>query len=223
MESIMELDDLKQAWQSLDRRLAQSHELRLHEYRERKLSGLKRLLLPLRFGQAVQMLLGIVVVLIAVAFWRNYWQEPAMLATGILMHAYGVLTIAAGGVIQGRISAVDHAAPVLQIQKQLASLRRAYVVGGMWVGLPWALLWVFGAVMLARAMTGVNLFVSAPWFVYPNLALGVLILLGVRWFHRWSRSPAHPERAKRFEDSVSGRSIRQAQTMIHDVERFERD
>jgi len=221
MESIMELDDLKQAWQTLDRRLAQNHALQFEVFRERRIDALKRHLLMLRFGQALQMLFGIGVVLVAVAFWRSYWREPAMLATGIVMHAYGVLTIAVGGLIQGRISRIDRSLPVLEIQKRLAQLRRSYVIGGMWVGLPWAFLWVICAVMLARAATGVNLYLDAPLFVYPSLAFGVLLLFGVRWFHRWSRSPAHPARAKRFENSVTGSSIRQAQRILDDIARFE--
>lgn len=221
METIMELDDLKHAWQTLDHRLAQNHALQFEAFRERRIDALKRHLLMVRLGQALQMLFGIGVVLVAVAFWRCYWQEPVMLATGIVLHVYGVMLIAVGGLIQGRISRIDRSLPVLEIQKRLAALRRSYVIGGMWVGLPWAFLWVLCAVMAARTVTGVNLYVDAPLFVYPNLAVGVLILFGVRWFHRWSRSPAHPERVKRFEDSVTGRSIRQAQATLDDIARFE--
>lgn len=221
MESIMELDDFKQAWQTLDRRLSQNHALQFEDFRERRLDKLKRHLLMLRFGQVLQMLLGIAVVLVAVAFWRSYWQEPAMLATGIVMHAYGVLLIAVGGLIQVRISRLDRSLPVLHIQKRLAALRRTYVVGGMWVGLPWALLWVMCAVMLARAATGVNLYLNAPMLVYPSLLTGVLILLGVRWFHRWSRHPSRPLLAQRLEDSLTGSSIRRAQAELDDIQRFE--
>ncbi len=221
MESIMELDDLKQAWQEIDRRLVQNHALQFEAFRERRVGMLKRHLLMLRFGQVLQMLFGIVVVLIAVAFWRSYWQEPAMLATGIVMHAYGVLVIAVGGVIQARIAGIDRSLPVLDIQKRLAALRRSHVVGGMCVGLPWALLWVLCAVMLARAAAGVNLYVNAPMFVYPSLVAGGLILLGVRWFHRWSRHPSRPQLAQRLEDSLTGSSIRRAQAELDDIQRFE--
>ncbi len=221
MESSMELDDLKQAWQTLDRRLVQNHALQFEAFRERRVGKLKRHLSMLRFGQVLQMLFGIVVVLIAVAFWRSYWQEPAMLATGIVMHAYGVLVIAVGGMIQGRISGIDRSLPVLGIQKRLAALRRTYVVGGMWVGLPWALLWVLCAVMLARSAAGINLYVNAPVFVYPSLVAGVLTLFGVRQFHRWSRHPSRPQLAQRLEDSLTASSIRRAQAELDDIQRFE--
>lgn len=221
MESIMELDDLKQAWQTLDRRLTQNHAFQFEALRERRVGKLKRHLLMLRFSQAAQMLFGIAVVLIAVAFWRSYWQEPAMLATGIVMHAYGVLVIAVGGVIQGRISRIDRSLPVLDIQKRLAALRQTYVVGGLWVGLPWALLWVLCLVMLARAVADVNLYAEAPMFVYSSLAVGALILLGVRWFHRWSRHTSRPQTAQRLDDSLTGNSIRRAQAELDDIARFE--
>lgn len=221
MESTMQLDELKQAWQALDRRLVQNHALQFEAFRDRRVGKLKRHLLMLRFGQVLQMLFGIVVVLIAVTFWRSYWQEPAMLATGIVMHAYGVVVIAVGGMIQGRISSIDRSLPVLDVQKRLAALGRTYVVGGMWVGLPWALLWVLCPVMLARAAAGVNLYVNAPMFVYSSLVAGVLILLSVRWFHRWSRHPSRPQLAKRLNDSLTGKSIRRAQAELDDIQRFE--
>src|SRR3546814_10367088 len=70
------------------------------------------------------------------------------------MHVYGIAVIIFGGVMLGRISRIDFSTPVLNLQKQLASVRRQYVIGGMCVGLPWWLLWVPCAMLVFMALFG---------------------------------------------------------------------
>ena len=54
----MELDDFKQAWQSLDRRLEQQHVLSQQLFKDGKLDRTRRGLRPLKLGQGVQILVG---------------------------------------------------------------------------------------------------------------------------------------------------------------------
>ena len=127
---------------------------------------------------------------------------------------------ATGGVTLGLIGRIDYAAPVVQIQKQLATLRRFYVASGLLVGLPWAMLWVLVPVMLART-AGANLYTSAPGFVFGSLAFGALLLAVVAWFHRLSRDSGRPELARRLDDSLSGRSLQRARARLDEIRRFE--
>ena len=66
----MELDDLKQAWQSLDRQMQKQNALQLQHYRESKLRGIGKTLRPLFWGQLVQMAFGLGFVLLGVWMWR---------------------------------------------------------------------------------------------------------------------------------------------------------
>ena len=77
----MELDELKSAWQVLDQRLETSNRLQLQAFREGKFHQLKRRLRPLFWGQVAQMVLGVAVVLSAVAFWTAHRGELSMLRT----------------------------------------------------------------------------------------------------------------------------------------------
>ena len=55
MESIMELDELKTAWQSLDRRLQQQNALNFQLLRSHRVDAMRRGLRPLtRFSSALQ-------------------------------------------------------------------------------------------------------------------------------------------------------------------------
>lgn len=216
----MELDDLKGAWKALERQLERGNALQLQQLRDRKLDGLRRGLSPLCWGQALQIAFGAAIVLASVAFWGRHGDEPAMLATGVVMHAYGVATIAAGGITLGLVGRIDYAAPVVQIQKRLAALRRFYVISGLCVGLPWASLWVLVLVMLARA-AGVDLYARAPGFVFGSLAVGAALIAALVGLHRWARDPRRPELARRIDEGTSGRSLRRAQAILEEVRRFE--
>lgn len=219
----MELDDLKQAWQSLDRRLDQQHALQLLAHRERKLDALRRHLRPLVWGHVLQMLFGALLVLLAVSVWHQHLHETHLLVAGLAMHIYGIAVIIFGGVMLGRIGRMDYSAPVLGLQKQLASLRRQYVIGGMCVGLPWWLLSVPCAMLVFMALFGVDFYRNAPLAIWLNLGVGVLGLLATWGFHRWSRHPNRPRLAKWLDDSLTGSNLRKAQGALDEITRFERD
>jgi serine/threonine-protein kinase len=219
----MELDDLKQAWQALDRRLDQQHTLQLLAHRERKLDALRRHLRPLVWGHALQMLFGALLVVLAVSVWTQHSHQTHLLLAGLVMHVYGIAVVIFGGVMLSRISRMDHSAPVLDLQKQLARVRRQYVIGGMWVGLPWWLLWVPCAMLLFMALFGADFYRNAPLVVWINLGVGVLGLLATWAFHRWSRHPSRPRLTKWLDDSLTGSSLRKAQGVLDEIARFERD
>ena len=223
MESIMELDNLKHAWQTLDRRLEQQNTLQLKIFRDRKLDTLRRHLRPLARGQAAQILCGVALVLLSVAFWTEHRDELHLLIAGVVMHLYGIAIIIIAGVTHGRLSRIDYSAPVLGIQKQLASLRKLYVIGGMCVGLPWWLLWVPAAMMAFKGLFGADFYANSPLTVWISLPLGVVGLLATAWFHRWSRQPSRPRLAKVMESSLTGASLRNAQAILDEITQFEQD
>lgn len=223
MESIMELDDLKQAWQTIDRRLEQHNTLQLHVLRDRKLDTLRRRLRPLAWGQAIQMLVGVLTVMLSVAFWTQHRTEPHLLVAGIVMHVYGVAMIAIGGITLGWLSRFDYAAPVLTMQKQLAGVRRIYVIGGMCIGLPWWALWVPALMVFLKAIFGADIYLNMPSFVWINSGVGIAGLLATGWFHRWSRQPNRPRLARMVEDSLTGRSLRKAQGVLDELRQFEQE
>jgi len=219
----MELDELKSAWQILDQRLETSNRLQLQAFRERKLDQLKRRLRPLFWGQVVQMVLGALVLLSAIGFWAGHRHEWPMLLSGIVVHAYGVVMIMTAGITLGRMGAIDHAAPVMALQKQLAALRRFYIRSGLWAGLPWWFLWMPIMAILVNSATGINLYTRAPSVFVFGTIIG-LLGLAVTWlFHRWSNNPNHPHRTRAVEDSLTGRSLRSAQAVLDEIAAFERD
>ena len=216
----MELDEMKQAWQALDRRLEQQHALSLQLFRDGRLDTLRRGLRPLLWGQAVQMLIGAAGLLLLAPIWIAHWHDPAVLIAGLVLHAYCVGLIAVGAAVQLHVAQIDYAAPVLTIQRQLLRLRRTYAVGGaLVVGLPW---WFLTAPLLVVLSRG-EIMLRAPMVIWSQLAIGALGLLATAWFHRWSHHPQRAALARRLDASAAGGSLRRAQAALDEVARFARE
>jgi hypothetical protein len=214
----MELDELKQAWQTLDRRLAQQNTLLLHG---RKRRTLRARLWPLALGQALQLLFGVLTIVIGVALWRTFTHIPLVLVLGIIVHVYGVVVVIASCVVLSHFARLDSSEPVLALQQRLAELRRAYVVGGAVVGLPWWLLWMVPPAVVAALRVEHGTHGAFPEWLIACFAVGVLGLLGTWWFHRWSRRPGREALAQRLMDGATGGSLRRACAELDALRAFE--
>lgn len=218
----MELDELKTAWQTLDRRLARDSAINLQLHRDHRLDRMRSSLRPLFWGQVVQVLFGIGFVVLAALLWSSQPTDAAVITAGVTVHAYGIACILVAGIVLGGLARIDHAAPVLKIQQRIARVRRGYIISGMVAGLPWWFLWVPLLIVLS-ALGGVDLYARAPSMVWMGLAIGAAGLLATAWFHRWSRRPARPRLARAMDDAVTGRSLRRAQTQLDELRRFEQE
>lgn len=219
----MELHELQDAWRRLDDRLATSHTLDLLALRDRQTRRARHGLRPLFWGQVVQMLFGIALIALAASVWSQHRDTATVRVSGLLVHAYGIALIVAAGVVLGRLRSVDYAAPVLVIQRQLAEVRRRYVISGMVAGLPWWVLWAPFMLVLAAGAGNVpgQLWLQA-WLGW-SVAAGVVGLLATWGFHRWARDPRREHLARALDSSLTGRSLRRASEAIDDIARFERD
>ena len=211
----MELDDMKTAWQTLDRRLDAQAAFNMHMFKEGKLDRLRRGLRPLIWGQAIQIAVGALIALWGGGFWVDHRHEPQLLIAGLLLHAAGISMIALGALMLTLISRIDYSAPVLTIQRQLLQLRKVYVGGGLAVGLPWWVLWIPFAEVAAQKVA------FAPSFLAINYAVGIVGVLLTLAFLRWMKN--HPRLAKRLEDGAAGRSINKAQVYLEEISRFEQE
>lgn len=215
----MELDEFKLAWRTLDARLEKQEALALHALHDRQSQRARRGLRPLFWGQLVQMLIGVVVLLLGVAIWTSAGGVAALVAAGLVLHVYGIAVVIASGMTLGFMQKIDYTAPVVALQRQLAQVRRCYVIGGMVTGLPWWVLWMVPPVVLAH-LGGHT--ANMGWLV-PAAAISVAGLLGTWWFHRWVRRPGREALARRMENSLTGASLRKAQAVLDEVRTFERE
>jgi hypothetical protein len=218
----MELDDFRQAWQSLDLRLEQQQGISLQLFKDGKLDKTRRGLRPLKLGQGVQILVGAMLMLLAAPFWVQHRDTPHLLIYGLLVHGYGLMSILFAARTLYLINRVDYAAPVLAIQKQLGELRAWCIRGSLWFGAVWCLFWI-PLLLLFFYWLGADVWVGAPLVVYALIASGFACLGLACGLLRWSRHSRRSRLAKYLEDSFAGFSIRRAQAHLDEVARFTKE
>ena len=217
----MEFDDMKAAWQTLNQRLDAQAALNLHMLKDDKLDQLRRGLRPLAWGQAVQIVLGVLIALWGGSFWVDHRDVPHLLIAGLIVHMAGMSMIALGALMEALIARIDYSAPVLTIQRQLVQTRKVYVRGGFAIGLPWWVLWVPLLMVFFKSKFGADLYVNAPGVVWINVAVGVVGMLATWGFLRLAGK--RPQLTQRLEDGAAGRGINNAQRFLDEITRFEQE
>lgn len=214
----MELDEMKLAWQTFDRRLEKQHALNRQLFNDSRLDRMQRGLRPLFWGQLLQLGIGVVLVMAAVAFWTPRVHVAHLLVCGLLVHAYGLLLIVFAARVLYLIQRIDHAAPVLVIQRQLAELRAWRVrVEGPTNALLGCFVWI-PVLWMNLAWYGIDLW--SPHFMLWAVASSLVGLVGVvlvLWLMR------RMGMQRKIEDNAAGRSVQKAEAMLAEIARFERE
>jgi serine/threonine-protein kinase len=216
----MELDDLKRAVASLERDVAYARNFRVAAHKEKQLDRTRASLRPVLWEHAGQVTLGLMLTVVGQTWWSEL-REPALLVAGIVLHVYAWVMIVLGLRVIVSIRTLDLDAPVVEIQKALARLRRSYVMTGFVIGMPWWLLWI----PFAMVLFGIDLNGRFSWgWLATNVAIGVVGIAGTLWYfrHLWIE-PQDSERRSSVEASVSGNSFRRAQGFLDEIARFERE
>jgi hypothetical protein len=234
-DSSNDLDDLKAAWQALDRRLAREHALNFARFKHERVRSVRGALRPLVAGQVVQAILGALTVVWSAMFWVEHRTTPHLVALGVLGQLWAVALTALAVVELIAVSQIDYAAPVLAIQKRIAELRARRIRMMPFFVVTGCVMWVPVTLVVFHQIGGAERWADLPelvaWFVWAeqpqvfawllvNLilvpALALLVL-------RWLREPQRARLAKRVDDEIAGRSVLRAESMLAEIAEFERE
>jgi len=218
----MELDDLKLAWQTLDRRLEQHNALNLHLFKESRIDKAKAGLRPLAFGQGVQLATGVLMSALFAPFWVRHLGTPHLAVYGLSLHAYALMFILFAARDLFMLGRINHDAPVLEIQKRLATLRAWRIRSGLWFAITGCFIWT-PLTLIVFYWLGTDVWINTPsvvyWFIASSFAcLGLSYALV-----RVSRRPGREKLALYLDDSSAGRSLSRAQVMLDEIAQFERE
>jgi len=219
----MELDEMKLAWQAMDRRLEQRFALDLAAYRDRRLATARRQLWPLWLGQVLQLVIGIALAWWAGSLWYEHRATLHLWLQGVLLHGYALMFIVLAARELHLIHSVDYAEPVLVIQRRLAQLRAWRIRVAPWFGIAGCVMWVPLLLVGVEAAFGADLVLHAPQVVAFLAANGAACLLGLLAFLRWTRHPRGARLAASLDQHAAGRSLRRAQAELDEILRFEQD
>jgi len=225
MQNMIDIDDLRWAWQRLGEQMERSESIQLQLLREARLAGTRRSLRGLYIGQSLQLLLGVGLVVLGVACWTRNVDVAGLLAAGIIVHAFGLLTAVMAGLVLVLAGTIDYSLPVLRIQKRMALLLRLQTLNSSACGLPWWVMWIVVVVAFA-GLDKADPAAGTPAWVTASLAIGVAGLLGTWAWSAWSRRSGRRSRlAASIDRSVADGAdgIRRGQRLLDEIARFERD
>lgn len=216
-----ELDDLKAAWQTLNRNLERQHTLALHQFRESKLNRFRSGLRPLAAGQIIQLICGVMLIGCAAQFWVKHLGAYHLMIYGILFQGYGMML--AGFAVRDLmlIHRIDYGAPVVAIQRELASLRAWHLRAGMWLAVAGCFIWL-PLILLVPYYLGAVGWIASPqvlsWVILNILVCVVLAGVAVYLFRH-----GQGKVAKALRESAVGRSVNRAEAVLEEIARFEAD
>jgi hypothetical protein len=215
----MELDELKQQWQALDRKLDRSLALNTRVFTEARTRSSKLRLLPLLLLQPVQAAFGVVLVVFFARFWSANLDAPVLAASGMLLHVLSIGLIVDAVMRMLFIVRINYASPVVTIQRYLALLRRWEVRSFNWA---WVGCWLATPAMLlvgVKLLTGLNLWTAWPAAVVWTACGGVFGAAASIVFGRWARRGKGRIGAA-LDRFYVGHSIARAQAALDEIDEF---
>lgn len=221
----MELDEMKLAWQALGRQLERQHALNLELLRRERAGRARRHLRPLVWGQSLQIVLGVVIMLWGISFWSTHpgiWQA---VACGIAMQLLGTLAVAFPVRLLVVQQGIDYAAPVLDIQRRLARMRAwrvkveapVFAVLGGVIWIPALMMWAqyegdgFGLDLWQHVRSGFMVWLLATVAVSVGGVFLTRFVVRRLGHGRW------------LENSLAGGSIVRAEAALAEIASFERE
>lgn len=218
----MELDEMKQAWQTLNRRLEQQQALNLQLFRDDRLEKVQRKLRPLWWGQVLQIAGGALVMLTFAPFWVEHRDSLHLMLCGLMLHAYGLMLVVTAARNLYLQSELDNAAPVVEIQRRLVALRAWRLREALFYGITGCFIWI-PLLLVGFEYLGADLWVNAPWVVWFFMANGAACLGLLYGILRWSRRPGWERLGSALINSSIGRSVLSTQALLEEIARFERE
>lgn len=219
----MELDEMKNAWLALDRRLERHEALNLQTFRDGRLDRLRASLRPLLFGRIVQIVAGALLALMFAPFWVEHLDTPHLVVIGASLHAYALMMIIGGARDVFLIRRIDYAAPVLDIQRRLTDLRAWLLKSAPVFGAIGCFIWVPFVLWAFEVVFGADIYAHAPEVAYWLLASGALCLALMLLVLRWVRHPGRSKWAEVLEQSVVGSGVYKAQRFLDEISAFARE
>ncbi len=219
----MELDDLKQAWQTLDERLVTAHAMQIDTRRDLKLHQAASALRPVRWLLWLQIALGLVSAVLLGGFIAAHWFAPRFVVPALVLDVAAVLTLAGAAGQLRRLDEIDYAGPVVAMQGSLIAFAVARARDVRWHLLLVPALWTPFAIVMLQGLFGFDVFrwFGAGW-VAANVAFSVALTPFLIWVTRRQDARIRQEGLIRaLADDIAGRRLLRATRLLDDIVAFE--
>jgi serine/threonine-protein kinase len=180
--------------------------------RQKLMQRVKDSLRPLLRGQVLQIFFGIGIIILGVQCWSRNTNIPHRLISGIILHVYGIVMIAAAAAVCTRVNRIDYSKPVREIREKIEHLQSVYLGVGPLFGFPWWLMWIPACVAI-----GFDAVVIYRNSLIPSLVIGVVGLLASLWLYLRALKSGR-DSAGSWKTQFSGKSIAAATLALNEIE-----
>ena len=222
----MDLEDLKTEWDKRDQALQRSLQTQTRLSRELLVEAQLQKLRSHNGMNAIEFIIYVGFIVFFGATAASSWGHWNVFAATVLLDIWTITMGALTFAERARLGAVDFTAPVLEIQKRLASLKAERARVFQWAFLTGQILWwtpfflvVFWA-LLRVDLLDASAFMRS--FVAINIAVGAALIPVLLWAaHLLGAKLANSNIARSMLDSVTGRDLAEAQDIARRLARFD--
>lgn len=225
----MELDEMKLAWQTLDRRLARSEALQVSLRREVSIDRMRASLRRWLWLPGIELVISVVPAWLAGSFlgenFRRSLSAPAGGLTALVTFLLAIVGVIASVRQIVSVATIDYAMSVLEIQRRLAAARILRIRLTQLGLLLWLPLWPMFMLFIVQYDSGFDFYRQFdPAWLLINVAFGLLLALLLVWLsRRYGNVVARWPPLIKLSDSIAGAKLIAATAQMDEFARFERD
>jgi hypothetical protein len=221
----MELDDLKRLWEEQDRKLDASLRLNARAV-EDSVRGRARAAARLTsLGVILELVLAFVPVLWLGSFIADHVAAPRFWIPAALLDVFAIATF--GGLVRRQVilGSIEWSAPVLEIQKRLATVRVGTVRATKWTFFLAPLLWPPLFIVAFEGFLGVDAYEAfGGMYIAGNVLFGLACLALAVWIsRRYANRMQRSSVVRGLMRSLAGRNLAAAEAALGSLDRFAQD
>lgn len=223
----MNIDDLRNEWTArntkLEAMLRLNTQLLRESWRDQHRTGLEET----GFG-AVEVLAAVPVLFLLGNFAVDHFGEWRFFVPAVALHLWTLVMLVVGIVQRAALRKVDYGRPVVELQRELATLRRQRITTFKWAFLTGQVVWwIPFMIVLFKGIAGIDLFAGSdfmPRFIAINLLASLAFIPVALWLAaRYGEKIESVGVLRRIVDSLAGSDMKQANAFLERLARFEDD
>jgi serine/threonine-protein kinase len=223
---MMELDEMKAAWQELNRRIERSDALSVRVDNDLKIHRVEVALRRWLWLPTIELLLSLVVGCWTTIFLLSHadaaLSDPLGALPALVLLVFCIIGVAACVRQFGLIAGIDYADAVLAIQHRLIAVRALRIRMTQFGLLLWLPLWPFFMALLVQSLMGWEVYhqFRAAWFV-TNVGFGLLAVALLVWAaKRYGDRLRRMRWLQRLADDTAGRGLVAAMRQLGETAQF---
>ncbi len=221
----MELEELQRLWEKQDKKLDASIRLNTRLLRETVLGKAEAATRPLSRLLWFELLFAVPAVLLIGSFLAEHVGEARFFFPALGLHL-GVIALLVSGIRQHVVlRAIDYGAPILSIQKRLASLRVLRIRTVKWTFILAPLAWTPLLIVALKGLFGVDAYTmfGGRWLI-ANVLFGLVVIVLAVWLsRRYADRMGSSPVVQRLMRELAGQSLTTAESFLDSLSQYEEE